>query len=109
MGRAAPAPGGTRVLIDVRPLQDPERAPVTAAYLGRLLAAFAANPLAGESFVPLLDLGADDPMVAFAGLPLAGRRRLPPTRIFRSGALTLDPFFVRAAGLGAGRGAVASG
>jgi glycosyltransferase involved in cell wall biosynthesis len=108
-GRAAPAPSGTRVLLDVRPLQDPQRAPVTAAYLGRLLAAFAANPLAGESFVPLLDLGAEDPMVAFAGLPLAGRRRLPPTRIFRSGALTLDPFFVRAAGLGAGRGAAASG
>jgi hypothetical protein len=39
-GGAAPAPSGTRVLLDVRPLQDPERAPVTAAYLGRLLAAF---------------------------------------------------------------------
>ncbi len=108
-GQVAPDPGGTRVLIDVRPLQDPERAPVTAAYLRRLLAAYAANPLQGESFVTLLDLGAEDPTAEFPGLPLAGRRRLPPTRIFRSGALTLDPFFVRAAGLGAGRGAAAAG
>lgn len=108
-GQAPPDPGGTRVLIDVRPLQEPGRAPVTAAYLGRLLAAFGANPLPGESFVALLDLGADDPTAGFPGLSLAGRRRLPPTRIFRSGALTLDPFFVRAAGLGAGRGAAAAG
>ena len=102
-------PPGTRVLLDVRPLQDPERAPVTAAYLRRLLAAYAATPLAGESFVALLDLGAEDPTAEFSGLAVAGRRRLPPTRIFRSGALTLDPFFVRGAGIGAGRGAAADG
>ena len=106
---APPGPRGTRVLLDVRPLQDPDRAPVTAAYLRRLLAAYAANPLTGESFVALLDLGAEDPTLGFPGLPLAGRRRLPPTRVFRSGALTLDPFFVRAAGFGAGRGAIAGG
>ncbi|HEY4944544.1 MAG TPA: glycosyltransferase [Candidatus Limnocylindrales bacterium] len=108
-GPAPLDPAGTRVLIDVRPLQDPERAPVTAAYLRRLLAAYAAEPLPGESFVALLDLGAEDPTAGFPGLALAGRRRLPPTRIFRSGALTLDPFFVRGAGLGAGRGATAAG
>ena len=108
-GPAPADPAGTRVLIDVRPLQDADRAPVTAAYLRRLLAAYAATPLPGESFVALLDLGAADPTAEFPGLALAGRRRLPPTRIFRSGALTLDPFFVRGAGLGAGRGAVASG
>lgn len=108
-GPALLDPAGTRVLIDVRPLQDPERAPVTAAYLRRLLTAYAAAPLPGESFVALLDLGAEDPTAAFPGLALAGRRRLPPTRIFRSGALTLDPFFVRGAGLGAGRGATAAG
>ena len=108
-GPAPLDPAGTRVLIDVRPLQDPERAPVTAAYLRRLLAAYAAAPLPGESFVALLDLGAEDPTAGFPGLALAGRRRLPPTRIFRSGALTLDPFFVRGAGLGAGRGATAAG
>ncbi len=108
-GPAPPEPAGTRVLVDVRPLQDPGRAPVTAAYLRRLLAAYAATPLPGESFVALLDLGAADPTDDFPGLVLAGRRRLPPTRIFRSGALTLDPFFVRGAGLGAGRGAAAAG
>jgi glycosyltransferase involved in cell wall biosynthesis len=108
-GPAPADPVGTRVLLDVRPLQDPERAPVTAAYLRRLLTAYAATPLPGESFVALLDLGAEDPTAEFPGLSLAGRRRLPPTRIFRSGALTLDPFFVRAAGLGAGRGATAAG
>jgi glycosyltransferase involved in cell wall biosynthesis len=108
-GAAPPDPAGTRVLLDVRPLQDPERAPVTAAYLRRLLAAYAATPLPGESFVALLDLGAEDPTAEFPGLTLAGRRRLPPTRIFRSGALTLDPFFVRGAGLGAGRGAIVAG
>ena len=108
-GPIAPDPAGTRVLLDVRPLQDPERAPVTAAYLKRLLAAYAATPLPGELFIALLDLGADDPTAQFPGLPVAGRRRLPPTRIFRSGALTLDPFFIRGAGLGAGRGAAADG
>ena len=108
-GPAPADPAGTRVLLDVRPLQDPERAPVTAAYLRRLLTACAATPLPGESFVALLDLGAEDPTAEFPGLSLAGRRRLPPTRIFRSGALTLDPFFIRAAGLGAGRGATAAG
>jgi glycosyltransferase involved in cell wall biosynthesis len=108
-GPAQRDPAGTRVVLDVRPLQDPERAPVTAAYLRRLLAAYAASPLPGESFVALLDLGAEDPTAAFPGLALAGRRRLPPTRVFRSGALTLDPFFIRGAGLGAGRGAAATG
>ena len=108
-GPIPPDPAGTRVLLDVRPLQDPERAPVTAAYLKRLLAAYAATPLPGESFIALLDLGAEDPTAQFPGLPVAGRRRLPPTRIFRSGALTLDPFFIRAAGLWAGSGAAADG
>ncbi|MFH0750969.1 MAG: glycosyltransferase, partial [Chloroflexota bacterium] len=95
---------GVRVLVDVRPLQDPARAPATAAYLRGLLGAYAAEPLAGESFVLLLDLGADDPGVLFPGLPIVGKRRLPITRLFRSGALTLDPFLVRGAALGAGRG-----
>ena len=62
------------------------------------------SPLAGESFVILLDLGADDPADLFPGLPVVGKRRLPITRVFRSGALTLDPFLVRGASLGAGRG-----
>ncbi len=103
-GRAAAPATGVRVLVDVRPLQDPARAPATAAYLRGLLGAYAAEPLAGESFVLLLDLGADDPGALFPGLPVVGKRRLPITRIFRSGALTLDPFLVRGAALGAGRG-----
>ena len=96
---------GTRVVLDVRSLQDPDRAPVTAAYLRGLLSAYAREPLDGESFVILLDLGAEDPTAPFAGLPVAGRRRLPITRLFRSGALTLDPFLVRGASIGSGRGA----
>jgi glycosyltransferase involved in cell wall biosynthesis len=95
---------GVRVLVDVRPLGDPERAPATATYLRGLLGAYAAQPLAGESFIFLLDMGADDPADFFPGLPVVGKRRLPITRIFRSGALTLDPFLVRGASLGAGRG-----
>jgi len=99
-----PAPSGARVLVDVRPLQDPDRAPATAVYLRSLLAAYAADPLPGETFVILLDLGADDPTAAFPGLPVVGKRRLPITRLFRSGALTLDPFLVRGAAIASGRG-----
>jgi hypothetical protein len=100
-----PPLAGTRVVLDVRPLQDPDRGPVTAAYLGGLLGAYAREPLAGESFVVLLELGTDDPTAAFPGLPVAGRRRLPITRVFRSGGLTLDPFLVRGAAVGGRRGA----
>jgi glycosyltransferase involved in cell wall biosynthesis len=99
-----PPPEAVRILVDVRALQDGNRAPVTAAYLRALLGAYAADPLPGESFVLLLDLGADDPSVAFPGLPVLGKRRLPITRLFRSGALTLDPFLVRGAALGSARG-----
>ena len=44
-----PAPGATRLVIDLRPLQEPERSPVTAAYLGHLLEAFAADALPGAA------------------------------------------------------------
>ena len=104
-GARPPAPPpGSRVVVDVRALRDPERAPATAAYLRGLLGAFAAEPLAGESFVLVLDLGADDPTAELPGLPVVGKRRLPITRLFRSGALTLDPFLVRGAAIGSGRG-----
>ncbi len=109
-GRAAPPPpAGVRILLDARPLQDPERAPVTAEYLRRLLGAYAAAPLAGEFIVALLQLGGDDPTESIPGLVLHGRRWIPATRLFRSGALTLDPFFLRGAAIGAGRGARAAG
>lgn len=100
----APASAGMRVILDVRSLQDPDRGPITAAYLRGLLGAYAREPLAGESFIVLLELGVDDPTAAFPGLAVAGRRRLPMTRLFRSGGLTLDPFLVRGAAVGGRRG-----
>ena len=101
----APSPQirGVRVVVDVRPLQEPDRSPLTAAYLDGLLRAFAAAPLEGESFVLLTRNLRDDPSerLAAAGLPIAGNRRLPPTtRVLRSAGLTLDSFLLRAAELG---------
>jgi glycosyltransferase involved in cell wall biosynthesis len=92
---------GVRVVLDARPLQEPERAPTTAAYLGSLLAAFDAEPLAGESFAFLLQSDLDDPTAELEHLSVVGRRLLPPTRLLRSGALTVDPFVLRGASVGA--------
>jgi glycosyltransferase involved in cell wall biosynthesis len=101
-----PVTNGVRVVIDLRPLQQPDRAPVTAAYLGNLLRAFDALPLAGEEFVALLTAGQPDPTAKLDRLPVIGRRWLPPTRMLRAGALTLDPFLLRGASIAAGgRGA----
>ncbi|HEY8198528.1 MAG TPA: glycosyltransferase [Candidatus Limnocylindrales bacterium] len=103
---------GTRVVIDLRPLQEPERTPITAAYLERLLTAFAADPLPGESFVALLRTLRDDPADRFEpmGLAVAGRRRVPPTaRLLRSGGLTIDSFLLRGAEIGTGWGAAEDG
>ncbi|MFI5254934.1 MAG: glycosyltransferase [Candidatus Limnocylindrales bacterium] len=108
--RSPRQPAGCRVVIDVRPLQEPERTPITAAYLERLLEAFAARPLPGESFVVRLRTLRDDPADALEarGLVVAGRRRLPPTaRLLRSGGLTLDSFMLRGAEVGSARGAEA--
>jgi glycosyltransferase involved in cell wall biosynthesis len=101
-GAALDRPAGMRIVLDVRPLQEPERSPTTAIYLSELLTAFAADPLAGESFALLLQAGLDDPTGGpeFAGLDVVGRRLLPPTRLLRSGALTIDPFLLRGASLG---------
>jgi len=93
----------TRVVIDVRPLQEQDRTPLTADYLGKLLAAFAAEPVEGESFVVLTRALRPDPTVELErdGLPIAGRRVLPPTsRVFRSAGITLDSFLLRAAEIG---------
>ena len=98
---AATVPG-VRVVLDVRPLQDPDRAPTTAIYLDELLAAFNAEPLPGESFAYLLQAGLPDPTERFTALQVIGRRKLPPTRLLRSGALTVDPFVLRGASVGAG-------
>jgi glycosyltransferase involved in cell wall biosynthesis len=94
-------PPGLRVVLDARPLQDPGRAPSTARYLEGLLGAYDANPLPGESFAFLLQSDLADPTTAFPGLEVVGRRLLPPTRLLRSGALTVDPFLLRGASLGA--------
>ena len=101
--RSAPAdqPPGLRIVMDARPLQDPGRGPATARYLEGLLGAFDAAPLDGESFAFLLQSDLDDPTTAFAHLDVFGRRLLPPTRLLRSGALTVDPFLLRGASLGA--------
>lgn len=94
-------PPGIRVVLDVRALQEPSRAPRTAAYLEGLLGAFDADPLPGESFAFLLASDEDDPTVRFPHLDVVGRRLLPPIRLLRSSALTIDPFLLRGASLGA--------
>jgi glycosyltransferase involved in cell wall biosynthesis len=94
-------PPGVRVVIDARALQEPERAPLTAAYLDGLLSGFDADPVEGESFALLLSSDADDPTERFTSLSVIGRRLLPPTRLLRSGALTVVPFLLRGASLGA--------
>jgi len=107
LGAAAdrgPTPPGMRVVLDLRPLQEPDRGPVTAAYLAELLTAFADSPVPGESFTFVLQTGLADPtesLEALDRLDVAGRRWLPPTSLLRSGALTVDPFLLRTASLGA--------
>jgi len=94
-------PPGLRVVLDARPIQDAARAPATARYLDGLLGAYDADPLPGESFAFLLQSDLPDPTPAFTGLDVVGRRLLPPTRLLRSGALTIDPFLLRGASVGA--------
>jgi glycosyltransferase involved in cell wall biosynthesis len=102
-------PAGVRVVLDARPLQEPERAPLTAAYLDGLLGAFDAEPLAGESFALLLRSDLDDPTTRFERLDVIGRRLLPPTHLLRSAALSVDPFVLSGASLGAAWRAEAGG
>jgi alpha-1,3-rhamnosyl/mannosyltransferase len=104
-----PETPGVRVVLDARPLQEPDRAPLTAQYLDALLRAFDADPLEGESFALLLASDADDPTERLTGLDVVGRRLLPPTRLLRSGALTIDPFLLSGASLGAAWRAERSG
>ena len=92
---------GVRVVMDVRALQEPARAPRTAAYLEGLLGAFDAEPLSGESFAFLLASDEDDPTARFSNLEVIGRRLLPPIRLLRSAALTVDPFLLSGASIGA--------
>ncbi len=93
---------GVRVVLDARPLQDPDRAPLTALYLDALLTALDADPVPGESYAFLLAVDRDDPTARWTNLEVIGRRLLPPTRLLRSGALTVDPLLLRGATFGAG-------
>lgn len=105
-------PPGVRVVMDVRPLQERQRAPITAAYLDRLLKAFAVDPVPGESFAFVVRGIRDDPAAVLqaAGLPVVARRHLPPTsRLFRSAGLTLDSFLLRGAEVRLAAGAEAEG
>lgn len=106
---AAIPPAGVRVVLDARPLQEPDRAPLTAAYLEGLLGAFDAEPIAGESFALLLRSDLDDPTTRFERLDVIGRRLLPPTHLLRSAALSVDPFVLSGASLGAAWRAEAGG
>ena len=94
-------PAGVRVVMDVRAMQEPARAPRTAAYLDGLLSGFDADPRPGESFAFLLASDEDDPTTRFEHLEVIGRRLLPPTRLLRQAALTVDPFVLRGASIGA--------
>ena len=101
LGEAASARvPGVRVVLDARPLQAPDRAPLAAAYLDGLLSAFDAAPLAGESFAFLIGSDLDDPTTDYERLEVVGRRQLPPTRLLRSAAMTVDPFLLRGAAVG---------
>ncbi len=102
-------PAGVRVVLDARPLQEPDRSPLTAAYLEGLLGAFDAEPLDGESFALLLRSDLDDPTTAFGHLDVVGRRLLPPTHLLRSAALAIDPLVLSGASLGAAWRAGAGG
>jgi glycosyltransferase involved in cell wall biosynthesis len=94
--------GGVRVVVDARPLQEPERAPLTAAYLEGLLGAFAADPWPGESFVILAWADRGDPLQRWPSLPVAGRRLLPTVRAITGAIPAGDPLLVGGATLGAG-------
>ncbi len=100
-GRSPATVPGVRVVLDARPLQDPERAPLTAAYLEGLLGAFDADPLPGESFALFLRSDLADPTARYRRLDVVGRRLLPPTRLLGGAAMTIDPFVLRGASVGA--------
>jgi len=78
LGEAAAAdlPPGVRVVMDVRSLQEPARAPRTAAYLDGLLSGFDADPRAGESFAFLLASDEIDPTTRFEHVEVVGRHAL---------------------------------
>lgn len=99
-GKARPPIPGLRVVLDVRPVQAPDRAPLAAAYLEELLASYDADPLEGESFALFLRSDLPDPTTRFERLDVVGRRLMPPTRLLGAAGLTVDPFVLRGASIG---------
>jgi glycosyltransferase involved in cell wall biosynthesis len=97
---AVPSTPGVRVVLDARPLQAPDRAPLAAAYLEALLGAYDADPLDGESFAFFLRSDLPDPTIRYRQLEVVGRRLLPPTRMLGAAGMTVDPFLLRGASLG---------
>ena len=94
--------GGVRVVLDARPLQEPDRAPLTAAYLdGAARRPMTPTRSTASRSRCCSRSDADDPTARFERLDVVGRRLLPPTRLLRSGALTVDPFLLSGASLGA--------
>ena len=101
-GRRRPAPGRARRHGRARRSRNPTRAPRTAAYLDGLLGAFDADPLPGESFAFLLALRRrrpDDALRAPRRSSAGGCCRRPGC--CGQAALTVDPFVLRGASLGA--------
>jgi len=93
-------PAGSRVVVDLRLLQEPARAPITASYLQSLLAGYAADPLPGEDLVVILRRFRPDPTpeLEAAGLRVVGRRWVLPTaRTLRSLGLPVDALLLRGA------------
>lgn len=114
---SAPPTVGTRVMIDLRPLQEPTRAPITATYLRSLVRAVEAQPLPDEEVIEVLRVGRADPLsddgsATGAGLAIVGRRWLPPpSNALRSLlGVPVDGVLLRVAqartGTGAGAGSV---
>jgi glycosyltransferase involved in cell wall biosynthesis len=111
----APAPAGTRVMVDLRPLQEPGRWPITAAYLRSLVAALDADPLPDEELVAVLRVGRADPLADEArpdtegGLAVVGRRWLPPpsTTLRSLLGVPVDAVLLRVAQARSGVGATA--
>jgi alpha-1,3-rhamnosyl/mannosyltransferase len=113
---ATPAPpAGTRVMLDLRPLQEPTRAPITAGYLRSLVRALASEPLPDEELIEVLRVGRSDPIddetlaADEGGLAVVGRRWLPPpSNALRSLlGVPVDGVLLRVAQARTGVGAVA--
>ena len=98
----AEPPPGVRVVLDARPLQEPDRAPLTAAYLDGLLGGVRRRPARRASRSRSCSARTSTiRRPRFAGLDVVGRRLLPPTHLLRSAALTVDPFVLSGASVGA--------